>query len=62
MYQDEGEGIRDSQDLTWDTRINYDVHLDFLALSLHFAAFISRPSPIYNAVLKEGRENSEEGN
>ena len=62
MNQDEGEGIRDSQDRTWDTSINYEVHLDFLALSLHFAAFISRPSPMTHAGLKEGRENSEEGN
>jgi hypothetical protein len=61
MYQDEVEGIRDSQDRTWYTRINYDVYLDFLATSLRFANFI-RSSLMDNAYLKEGRKDSEEGN
>ena len=61
MYNDEGEGIRESKDRTWDARINYDVRLDFLAISLRLANFI-RSSLMDNACLKEGREDSEEGN
>ena len=60
MYHDGGEGIRESQDRTWDTRINYDDQLDFWALSLRIANF-NHPSQMNNALFKEGREDSEEG-
>ena len=53
--------IRDSHHRTWDTRINYDVHLDFLALHLRLAIF-NRSSRMNNALLKEGWKDSEEGN
>ena len=60
-HDDEGEVIRDSQDPTWDARINYDVHLDFWALFLRIADFNCSPH-MNNAFLKEGREDSEESN
>ena len=62
VHHDGGEGIRDSQERTWDTRINHYDHLDFLAPSLRFADSVKSQSQMNNAPLKEGREDSKESN